>query len=95
MSFRFPANLQTHPFWLQIPGESSVVAVHCLKPATSRLFAFLPCVNADSVEIRRRETVNILWPMSNRRRLEPAPPMNSVRGDGVVEQNILKEENIR
>ena len=90
----FPAILQTHPFWSQIPGDEMIPSPSGALPDPADFFAFLPCVNAESVEIRRRETVNILWPTANRRRPESAPPMNNERGAGVVEQNILKRERI-
>ena len=51
----------------------------------------LPCVNAESVEIRRREAAHILWPKTERRRLlESVPPMSDEKGAVADEQNILK-----
>ena len=59
--------------------------------ASSVAPSHLPCVNAESVEIRRREAAHILWPKTDRRRLlESAPPMSDERGVGADEQNILK-----
>ena len=95
-------------FIMPNPPHASECACHskfCRSSASSSLlaadfqvicfFAFLPCVNAESVEIRRRD---ILWPATERRRrLESAaaPPLNNDEIAAIVERIILQREIIR